>query len=84
MIFVDADELLLGCPSIFQEKLLIPVHAVAGGNHKKILKEGFRRYLNKFQKINSSYKDSLNQWLYGVSFALYDWNAGSIYETDNA
>ena len=50
----------------FQETLLIPVHAVARGNHKKIINEWFHRYLNKVQKINSADKSSLHQWLQGV------------------
>ena len=57
-----------------QEKLIIPVHAVERGNHKEIRNKGFHHYLDKVQKINSSYKGSLKQWLQGVFFALYVWN----------
>ena len=66
----------------FQETLLIPIHAVTRGNLKAIRNEGFHRYLNKVQKINSSEKDSLNQWVKGVFFALYAWNAGPLYGND--
>ena len=62
----------------FQDTLLIPVHAVARVNHKEIRNEGFRRYLNKAQKINSEDKSSLHQWLKGVFFALYAWNTGPV------
>ena len=59
----------------FQETLLIPVHEVARSNNKEIRNEGFYRYLNKEQKINSADKVSLQQWLQGVFFALHAWNA---------
>ena len=69
MIVVDADELFPGMSRItFQETLLIPVHAVEMLNHKEIINEGFDRYLNKVQKINSADNGSLQQWLQGVFF----------------
>ena len=55
----------------FQETFLIPVHAFSRGNHKAIINEGFHRYLNKIQKINSAYKVRLHQLFQGVFFALY-------------
>ena len=64
MIVVDADELFSGMfKKNFQETLLTPVHSVVRGNQKAIKNEGFYRYLNKVQKINSTDKGSLNQWL---------------------
>ena len=84
MIVVDADG-IYGMPrKTFQETLLILVHSVERVNHKEIIHEGFHWYLNKVQKINSAYKDSLHQWLQGVLFALYTWNAGPVDETDIA
>ena len=65
-----------------QETLLIPVHAVSGGNHKAIINEGFHRYFNKVQKISSADKGSLHQWLQGILFALYALNAGLVYITE--
>ena len=56
---------------IFQETLLIPVHAVERGNHKTIRNEVFHRYSNNLQKIKWAEKGSLHQWLQGVFFALY-------------
>ena len=44
----------------FQETLLIPVHAVTRVNHKKIINEGFNRYLKKLHKINSADNGSLH------------------------
>ena len=64
--------------------MLIPVHAVANGNHKAIINEGFNRYFNKVQKIKSADKGSLHQWLQGVLFALYAWNEGPVDGTDIA
>ena len=70
------------CKKTFQETLRIPVHAVARGNHKSIINEGFHRYLNKVHTINSADKGSLHQWLQFVLFALYAWNAGPVDGTD--
>ena len=79
MIVVDADGVFAGIfKKTFEETLLTPVHAVARGNHKAIRNEGFRRYLNKVHKIHSVDKGSLHQWLQGVLFALYAWNAGPV------
>ena len=83
MIFVDAYGLFAEMfKKFFQETLLIPVHALASGNHNAIINEGFRWYLNKVQKINSAYKVILHQWLQGVFSALYAWNAGPVDGTD--
>ena len=77
MIVVDADESFAEMlKKTFQYNLLIPAHAASRVNHKVIINGGFHRYLNKVQKINSSYKGSLYQWLKGVFLALYSWNAG--------
>ena len=85
MIVVDEDGLFAGIfMKTFQENLRIPVHAVARGNQKEIRNEGFHKYLNKVQKINSSDKGSLNQWLQGILFELYAWNSGPVDGTDIA
>ena len=68
----------------FQETLLIPVHEFARVNHKEIINEGFHRYLNKVQKINLEDKSILHQWLQGVLFSLYAWNAVPVDGTDIA
>ena len=79
---MDADRLLAGMfKKTFQETLLILVHEVARVNHKTIINEGFHRYLNKVQKINSVDKGSLHQWLQGVFFVLYDLNSVPIKRT---
>ena len=62
--------------------MLIPVHAVSRVNHKAIRNKGFRRYLKKLQKITSSDNRSLCQWLQGLFFALYAWNAVPLGGTD--
>ena len=38
--------------------------------------------MNNVQKINSADKGSVNQWLQGVFFALYDWNSGPVDRID--
>ena len=68
----------------FRETFLIPLHAVARGNHKAIRNYGFCKYLNKVQKINSAEKVSLHQWLQGVFFSLYACNVGLVDGTDIA
>ena len=83
MIVVDADGLFSGMfKKTFQETLLIPVHAFSRGNQKAIRNEGFHRYLNKLHNINASDKGSFRQWLQGVFFAMYAWNAGPEDRTD--
>ena len=80
---MDADELFtVMFKNNFQDTLLIPVHAVARRNYKMIVNEGFHRCFNKVQNINSVYKGGLHQWLQGVLFSLYTWNAGPVDRTD--
>ena len=72
MIDVDAGGLFPGMfKKTFQDNLLIPVHAVARGNHKEVINEVFHRYLNKLQEIKSVDKGSLHQWFQCVLFVLY-------------
>ena len=60
-------DFLLECSEILsKETLLIPVHAIIRNNHKAIVNEGFYRYFNKVQKINSVDIGSLHKWLQGV------------------
>ena len=58
-------------PDLKKEERKIPVHAVASGNHKVILNEYFRIYLNHVQNINSAERGSLHQLLQGVFLVLY-------------
>ena len=72
MIVVNVDGIFVGIfKKRFQETLLIPVNAFERGNHNSIENEGFHFYLDKFQKINSADKISLQNILQGVFFALY-------------
>ena len=85
MSAVDEDGIFAGMSKKnFQEKLLIPVHAFSRGNLKKFRNDGFHRYLNRVQKINSEDKGRLHQWLQGVFFALYALNSGPVYGTNIA
>ena len=79
MITTDADGNFSGMfKKNSQMILLIPVHAVTRINHKAIINERFYCYFNKVHNINSVYKVSLRQWLQGVFFALYAWNAAPV------
>ena len=64
------------------ETLLILLYLVAKVNQKDIRNDGFRRFLNKLQKINTEEKGSLHQWLQGVLFVLYACNAGPVHGTE--
>ena len=55
---------------------------VAPENHKAIRNEHFHRYLNKVEQINTADQGSFHQWMQGVLFALYGWNASPIDGTD--
>ena len=85
MIVVDEDGLFPGMfNETFQDTLITPVHAVARGNHKAIINEGFHRYFNKAQNINSADKGSLRQFLQGLLFEMYAWNLDPVNGTDIA
>ena len=62
----------------FQDNLLVSLHAVVRGNHRMKINEGFHWYLNKVQDKYSADMDSLHQWLQGVFYTLYAWNAGPV------
>ena len=66
----------------FLETLLIPVHAVARGNQKGVINEGFHYYFKKVHKIKSADKGRLNQWSQGVFFAMYACNECPVYRTE--
>ena len=83
MIVMDADDFFMEFSRrLFKRTLLIPVHAFEKDNHKAIRDEGFHCYLENVQNIKLADKGSIHQYLQGVFFALYDWNAGPVYGTD--
>ena len=51
---------------------------MAPEDHNGILCERFHRYLNKVQKIYAADSQSFTQWVQGVMFATYSWNAAPI------
>ena len=53
-------------------------HLVTKGNHKAILSERFHRYLNKVERIHAANCETVDEWIKGVHFAVYAWNAGPI------
>lgn len=84
LIVVDQDGIFKGIFKELYELLGIPVQPVSPENHKAVRNERFHRYLNKVEKINTAAHKSYHQWLQGVMFALYAWNAGPIDGTDIA
>jgi hypothetical protein len=75
LIIFDAGSEFAGPMREMCQQLAIPFHQVSKENHKAILCERFHRYLNKVQTINSADSQSLDQWMMGVMFSLYAWNA---------
>jgi hypothetical protein len=61
---------------------MVEFHAVSRGNHKAVLSERFHRYLNKVQKIHAVDCETIDDWLLGIGFALYGWNASPVDGTD--
>ena len=53
-------------------------HAVSKGNHKAVMVERFHRYLNKIQKLHAADCETIDDWLIGMVFAVYGWNAAPI------
>lgn len=56
----------------------VKFHMVSPEQHDGILCERFHRYLNKVQKIEATNNQSYTQWVLGVMFATYSWNAAPI------
>ena len=75
LIVVDADGLFQATFKQLFAALMIPVIAVSKENHKAVWNECFHCFLNKVECINSADSGNLHQWLQGVFFALYAWNA---------
>ncbi len=82
LVIVDDGKTFAGVFKELFARLLIPVQAVGKGNHKAVRNEMFHRYLNKVEKINTANTGTQQQWLQGVFFALYGWNAGPVDGTD--
>ena len=56
----------------------IAFHVVSPEDHNGILCERFHRYLNKVEKIQAADTQSFTQFVQGVMFACYAWNAAPI------
>jgi hypothetical protein len=78
LVIVNAGSKLAGALTEMCTSLGVPFHRVANENHKAILNEQFRPYLNKVQKIHQANCESLDQWVMGLFFALYGWNASPV------
>ena len=62
--------------------LMIKYHLVTKGNHKAIQVERFHRFLNKVEQIHTAECATMDDWLKGVAFATYAWNAAPVDGTD--
>ena len=78
LVIIDAGSEFFGTLRKVCELLLVPFHPVSKGNHKAILSERFHRYLNKVQRIHAVDCATFDDWLTGVSFATYGWNASPV------
>jgi hypothetical protein len=78
LVVFDAGNEFTGAMTKMCTNLGIIFHTVAKENHKAILNEHFHRYLNKVKKIHQADCKSLDQWIMGVFFALYGWNASPV------
>ena len=78
LILVDSGSENKGVLISMCQLLGIKYHMVAPEQHNGILCERFHRYLNKVQKIVAVNNQSYTQWVLGVMFATYSWNAAPI------
>ena len=62
--------------------LMIKYHVISKGNHKAVIVEQFHRHLNKVQRIHVADCQTLVDWLKGMVFAIYPWNASPVDRTD--
>ena len=82
LIIIDAGSEFAGMMIDVCAVLMVEFHAVSRGNHKAVLSERFHRYLNKVQKIHAADCETIDDWLLGIGFALYGWNASPVDGTD--
>jgi hypothetical protein len=78
LILIDAGSENKGTLICMCQVLGVKYHMVSPEQHDGILCERFHRYLNKVQKIEATNGQSYTQWVLGVMFATYSWNAAPI------
>jgi hypothetical protein len=78
LILIDAGSENKGTLICMCQILGVKYHMVSPEQHDGILCERFHRYLNKVQKIEATNNQSYTQWVLGVMFATYSWNAAPI------
>jgi hypothetical protein len=78
LILIDAGSENKGTLICMCQTLGVKYHMVSPEQHDGILCERFHRYLNKVQKIEATNNQSYTQWVLGVMFATYSWNAAPI------
>ena len=78
LVIIDAGSENKGLLISMCSNMGIAFHVVAPEDHNGILCERFHRYLNKVQKIQAADTQSYTQFVQGVMFACYAWNASPI------
>ena len=59
----------------FLETLVIPYYMVPPGWHSSILCQIQNRFFNKIQLLHAIYFPTYKQWILGILFVIYAWNA---------
>ena len=78
LVIIDAGSENKGLLTDMCSSMGIAFHMVSPEDHNGILCERFHRYLNKVQKILAADTQSFTQFVQGVMFACYAWNASPI------
>ena len=78
LVIIDAGSENKGLLISMCTNLGVIFHVVAPEDHNGILCERFHRFLNKVQKIQAADTQSFTQFVQGVLFASYAWNAAPI------
>ena len=78
LVIVDDDSKFKGFFIAMLTNIGMAIDPVSPQNHKAVRNERFHRYLNKVETINTADKSSFTQWLQGVMFAMYAWNASPV------
>ena len=82
LIIVDAGSEFAGDVTAVVKLIQIRYYAVTRENHQALMVERFHRYMNKVQRLHAADCETPEDWIIGISFAVYAWNAAPIEGTD--
>ena len=68
---------------ILLETLCIPYYIVPPESHNSILCQILDKFFNKIQCFHATDFLTYEQWILGIIFIIYAWNASTIYVTDH-